>query len=259
MTLPRFFAPDARDGVAPIALPDDESHHLRQVLRLRPGAAVRVFDGAGAEWEAVVASTSAQAAQVSLERRVTPVREPDVRVTLGIGVLKGDQMDAVVRDATALGVAAIAPLATAHVTVPPRAWQRGAAVARWQRVAVASAKQCGRAVVPSVNAVARLEDAIASAGAELIVLAVEPARAQARGADAPLPRPASALLLVGPEGGWGAEEIALAVARGARMMHLGPRTIRAEIAPTVLLSSLWTQWGWGGAPSARRERLEARS
>ena len=67
-------------------------------------------------------------------------------------------MDAVVRDATALGVVAIVPMETAHVTVPPRAWQSGAAVERWQRVAVAAAKQCGRAVVPAVGPVSTLDE-----------------------------------------------------------------------------------------------------
>jgi 16S rRNA (uracil1498-N3)-methyltransferase len=244
MSVPRFYAPDARDGVAQIALPDDEARHLRLVLRGRAGAVVRVFDGAGSEWEAVVTSTSSKATLVSLEQRVATVREPEVRVTLGVGILKGDQMDAVVRDATALGVAAIVPLATAHVTVPPRAWQTGGAMARWERIAVASVKQCGRAVVPAIAAVARLEDAIASAAAERIVMAVEPARAEPTAPGTPLPRPRNALLLIGPEGGWASHEIDSAASRGARLVHLGPRTLRAEIAPTVLLSALWTQWGW---------------
>jgi 16S rRNA (uracil1498-N3)-methyltransferase len=53
-------------------------------------------------------------------------------------------------------------------------------------------------------------------------------------------------LYIGPEGGWSADEIASMRERGATLAGLGPRTLRAEITPTVALSALWTQWGWEG-------------
>ena len=77
-------------------------------------------------------------------------------------------------------------------------------------------------------------------------MCVEPARAVTpwsgnRGQSSP---PASALVLVGPEGGWSEGEVALAASRGAQLISLGPRTLRAETAPVVALSALWTRWGW---------------
>ena len=151
-------------------------------------------------------------------------------------------MDAVVRDATALGVVAIAPMETAHVTVPPRAWQSGAAVERWQRVAVASAKQCGRAVVPTVRPVTTLADVL-RAGADTMWLCAEPIVAEGLTMNVER-RGSSALVLVGPEGGWAEQEVQLALRAGAGFFNLGPRTLRAELAPIVALSSLWTRWGW---------------
>jgi 16S rRNA (uracil1498-N3)-methyltransferase len=165
-------------------------------------------------------------------------------VTLGIAVLKGDQMDAIVRDATMLGVVAVAPFVSAHVTVPSRVWKGAAAQARWQRVAVASAKQCRRAVVPEVAAVTPLADLLRGAAFDARVIAVEPS---ARGDDAVFrwpPRPSTALVLVGPEGGWTEEELDAARHAGATLVQCGPRTLRAETAPTVVLSALWTVWGW---------------
>ena len=243
MTPPRFFAPDARDGVTHVDLPADEAHHLTHALRLRIGDAVRVFDGAGGEWSATVSSLARHHVQLDLGEPVRPASEPAVQVTLGIGVLKGDQMDAVVRDATALGVASIAPFTSAHVTVPRRAWQSGAVLQRWRRIAIASAKQCGRAVVPDITPVAAFAAVIASTRADLVVMCVEPALADARALDLPKARPSAALALIGPEGGWTDGEIEVAVKAGARLLHLGPRTLRAETAPTVLLSALWTRWG----------------
>ena len=100
--LPRFFAPGAHVERTVVTLPSDESHHLTNVLRLAVGDEVAVFDGDGHEWRARVASAGRRAATIELGPAVTPVPEPSVHVTLGIGILKSDQMDAVVRDATAL-------------------------------------------------------------------------------------------------------------------------------------------------------------
>jgi len=234
------------EGSTRITLPPDEAHHLKHVLRLGVGAEVAVFDGRGREWAArAISLGKARDVTVELLEEIAPVAEPPVRVTLGIGVLKGDQMDAVVRDVTALGVAEIVPVASEHVSVPSRAWRSGAASARWQRIAVAAAKQCGRAVVPELKPVARLPALLEQADVDARLMSVEPKVAASRElALGSLNRPSTALALVGPEGGWANGELDLAVRRGVTLVHLGPRTLRAETAPTVLLSSLWTVWGW---------------
>jgi 16S rRNA (uracil1498-N3)-methyltransferase len=242
VSVPRFLAPAPEPSATSVTLPPDEAHHLRHVLRLGAGADVQVFDGTGREWAGRVANVTKREVVIEITREVAPVPEPPVHVTLCAGLLKGDQMDAVVRDATMLGVAAIVPLVSAHVSVPKQAWRGGAAVARWQRIAVASARQCGRAVVPVVSAVTPVAAAFGSAGDDLVIC-VEPALAA--GADThDWPRPRAVRVLVGPEGGWSAEEVAEARRRSARPLSLGPRTLRAESAPIVALSSLWTRWGW---------------
>jgi 16S rRNA (uracil1498-N3)-methyltransferase len=243
MAVPRFYVPSMSAGIERVALPKDEAHHVTRVLRLPAGAPVRIFDGRGREWSGRLETGAKRGeSSVLVEGEATPVPEPEVPVTLAIGVLKGDQMDAVVRDATALGVVAIAPMETAHVTVPPRAWQSGAAVERWQRVAVAAAKQCGRAVVPTVRPVATLA-AVLATRADTMWLCAEPIIAEGLTNHADR-RGSSALVLVGPEGGWSEQEVLLALRAGAGFFNLGPRTLRAELAPIVALSSLWTRWGW---------------
>lgn len=243
MAVPRLYVPTMSGNADRVLLPKDEGHHATRVLRLPDGAPVRVFDGRGREWAGRLESGPKRGeTSVIVEEEARPVPEPGVRVTLAFGVLKGDQTDAVVRDATALGAAAIVPMATAHVTVPPRAWQSGAAVDRWQRVAVAAAKQCGRAVVPEVRPVASLAEVVALRY-DTRWLCAEPTLAsgltmkeEGRGR--------SALVLVGPEGGWAEHEVLLALRAGAGFLNLGPRTLRAELAPAVALSALWTKWDW---------------
>jgi 16S rRNA (uracil1498-N3)-methyltransferase len=242
--LPRFYAPSAAPGEAIVDLPPDEARHLSRVLRLRAGARIGVFDGRGREFLAEVESVSRDGARVRLLGPGEPAPEPSVRLTLVQGVLKGEHMDAVVRDAVMMGVAAIQPVATAHGQVRLDALARGAGAARWRRIAVASAKQCRRAVVPDILPPREFAALAADASADLRVLLVEPAAAGAGDASAlrALPRPRAADLAIGPEGGWAAEEIETAVAHGFVPVTLGARTLRADAVPVAAIAVLQFLW-----------------
>ena len=243
MSRRRFLVPDVDERARNVRLPEAEAHHLTRVLRLGVGDAVTVFDGRGREWGGRVAAAGRSAVTIDLDGPIAPVPEPPVRVTLAVGLLKGDQMDAVVRDATMLGAWAIVPMASAHVDVDKRG-RRSDAVERWTRVAIASAKQCGRAVVPTIGAVTSFDELIGRRDAEQVLMCVEKDIGGRFAESVKRHSSSSALLLVGPEGGWSQDEVERAAAAGARFLHFGPRTLRAETAPIVALSALWTEWGW---------------
>jgi len=246
MPIARVLVPSIISTDRVVALPDDEALHVARVLRAQVGDEVNVFDGKGREWVARLTAVDRRATSAEILHETTPVAEPHVRLTLAIGLLKGEQMDTVVRDATMLGARAIVPMSTTHVAVPSKARTSTTALARWRRVAVASAKQCGRAVVPSIAAVTPFDDVIAATPEIKKFMCVEPKLAvdgldQAGAARA---RPLDAVVLVGPEGGWSAKEVEHAREAGVSLIHLGPRTLRAETVPTVVLTALWTAWGW---------------
>ena len=240
--LPRFLAesldPDA--GVA--RLSDDEARHLSQVLRLTVGHQVAVFDGAGREFRARVERVSRDGADLRLLEEYPAAPEPAVRLTLAQSVIKGEKMDDVVRDATMMGASAIEPLITEHTTAH---LQPGRAPGRWRRIAIASAKQCRRAVVPAVGAGMAFPDWLARDRAEMRVLLVEPSAAVAGHPVSTLSgsRPASASLLVGPEGGWSVAEITAAVGAGCLPITLGRRTLRADAVPIIAIGLLQFLWG----------------
>jgi 16S rRNA (uracil1498-N3)-methyltransferase len=223
-----------------VALSAEQSRHLLRVVRLGPGDPLVIFDGRGGEWAASVEHVQADVATVTLVAARTPVAEPSMSVTLAIGVLTGDDMSDVVRDATALGVTSIAPFVSAHSAVSRRRdWS--AARDRWARVAASSAAQSGRAVVPTIESVEPLEAVRIQRASMPEIVCVEPAHTVGA---APLPNapPPSVTLYVGPEGGWADTELAAFASRQARFMSLGPRTLRAALAPTVALSTLWASW-----------------
>jgi 16S rRNA (uracil1498-N3)-methyltransferase len=248
MRLNRFHLPGAV-ARAVLPLPEDEAAHAVRVLRVAAGDAVRVFDGDGHEFPAVVRAVAKGRVDVELGEAVPPAApEMTLAVTLAMAVLKGDHMDAVVRDATMLGVHAIVPLVTARTETSRATLERGGRAERWRRVAVSSAKQCGRAVVPRIHEPVYVDGLLAAWAGEptgrLRLVCVEPGAGHADAGAAEIARPAAGgmTLVVGPEGGWEPAELArlLACARGLR---LGARTLRADAAPVVALSALLAVWG----------------
>lgn len=238
----RFYAPDLDTAAGSARLPEDEAAHLTRVLRLGIGADVCVFDGRGGEWRAVVRHAGRDGVELQLGMPVTPAPERRVFVTLVLTVLKGDHMDVVVRDAVALGVGAIQPVVSERAEVGLVRLLRSRRAERWQRIAIASAKQCGRAVVPDVATPVGFEAWLASPGNAVRYLLAEPT------VDTPvtkvqdLPPPTAAAVLTGPEGGWTPTEVTAACAAGARPVRLGRRTLRAETAPLVALAALGVVW-----------------
>ena len=242
---PRFFADDLDAPGRHATLSREESHHLLHVMRLRVGAEVRVFDGRGGEWHARVAAADRDRVRLEMGGPVAPAPEWSTSLVLAQAVLKGDRMEAVVRDATMMGVAVVQPITTTHTTVPARAI--GApAIERWRRVAIASAKQCGRAVVPEVRPAAGLGVVAREVAAGVRLLLTEP-RAEAEAStriDAwrHAARAGGAVVAVGPEGGWSRDEIAEATAAGFVCWSLGATTLRADAAALAALAVVRYAW-----------------
>jgi 16S rRNA (uracil1498-N3)-methyltransferase len=229
--LPRFFVPDLDPAVSTAALPADEAGHLTRVLRLAAGDEIAVFDGRGHEFRARVAAAARDRVQVELLEPVEPAPEPRVPLTLVQAVLKGDKMDAVVRDATMMGVTAIEPIVTARTIGTMRALESGRAAERWGRVAVSSAKQCRRATLPAIGPGRVFSDWLVHDGGGLHLILVEPSASEGTEQSLRLLEsraPASLSLVVGPEGGWTTEERRQAEAAGCIAVALGGITLRAD-------------------------------
>ena len=244
----RFYAPDAESAGDVIDLPREEAEHLTRVLRLRTGSAVGIFNGRGREFDAVIERATKSAVRVRVgDVRMPVAREARVAVTLAQAVLKTDKMDDVVRDAVMMGVAAVLPVVTARSETTLAAVARGRRVERWQRIAVASAKQCGRATVPPILEPRLFSDVPAALGRLALpgpgLMFVEPSAAGGAIAlgDLDSAAPHETTVLIGPEGGWTPEEIELASA-ACRLVTLGSRTLRADAMAVVAMAALLTRW-----------------
>jgi len=234
VSLPRFHVPGSTAG-ALVELPIHAAHHAREVLRLRAGAAVRVFDGEGNEFEGMLDSVSRQHVAARLAGAVAARAEPPLRLCLALSPLKGDGMELVIQRTTELGVAEIWPVVTARTDAAARPSLQGSRQERWEKVASGAAAQCGRAVVPRIVPATALQGLLAREFAGARVLLHE---APGHPPLASLPRAAAALLLVGPAGGWEPAETNRLRAAGFETISLGPRILRAETAAIAAVTAL---------------------
>ncbi len=237
-------APHARE----LVLPAPETHHLVNVNRARPGDPVVAFDGTGTEWTCRLDRVEGKKTAI-LHVLATTTRPPlPCALLLGQGLPKGGAMDDIVRHATELGAALIAPLATARSEVHLDSERADKKLEKWRLAAVEAAKQCGNPFLPSLAPVQGLAAFLATpavVAAELRLVAslhpgARPLRAVLaahRAAHAGRP-PRSVAWLIGPEGDLTADEIAAALALGWLPVTLGPLVLRCDTAAACALAVL---------------------
>jgi 16S rRNA (uracil1498-N3)-methyltransferase len=216
-----------------IALEADDRHHLRTVLRLRPGAEVVLSDGHGAE---VVVELGEDEVVLRATPDVHPRPHPTLRVAQGLP--KGRKLDDVVRVCTELGVDTIVPVAARRSVSRLEGSRATKAVERWQAIARAASEQARRVWRPTVTDVCSPAAAAAPDASGELVLVAHPG-------GTPLPQLLDALgavgaitVAVGPEGGWDDTEVARWVERGATVVGLGPTVLRTEHAAAAAIAVL---------------------
>ncbi|MDO9019186.1 MAG: 16S rRNA (uracil(1498)-N(3))-methyltransferase [Deltaproteobacteria bacterium] len=231
---------DLAGDSASLVVDGDRGHHLVRVSRVRVGDAVMAFDGRGRQRPAAVARVGRGEVLLAWTGPGAPgVGADRAQVRWIQGLPKGDKMDLIVRQATELGVASIAPVFTAR-SIPREQPQRWTArLLRWERIAEEASRQCGRADVPTIEVPVGLEALCAGpAGGAVRLTAWEGARASLREAVEQSTPGARFEVLAGPEGGLDAAEVDVARAAGFAPVSLGPRILRAETTAAAVLAAI---------------------
>lgn len=241
------------DGIAVIR--DDEHHHLKRVLRLKTGDEVSVFDGIGRGFRGKIETIAPRETRVRLLAKDDRTVEPVFKVTLVQGIPHHDRMDLAIQKTTEIGVTRIVPI-IAERTVARRGsegeWKR---LVRWRRVATEAARQSGRLWVPLVDQPQGWKeflDGLPDTPGQLRLILDPEGGSGGAGELVPPATTSSALLAVGPEGGWTTRETELAQTRGFQPMGLGPRTLRTETAGIVATALCLFLAGELGTPDRRR-------
>ena len=239
--MPRFHCPLPLVAGAQFDLPAGAARHV-QVLRLQPGDAITLFNGAAAhgQWQAQIVEMGRSHVQVRLVAHEALECEHRRPVHLLAGITANERMDWLVEKATELGAASLTPLLAERSVLKLKGERGEKKRDHWQAVAVAACEQCGRNQVPVIHPAVTLAQWLAAhpqppheSRAVLSLAAGSQPLLQAVPAGA-----GPVVLLSGPEGGLSPQEEAAALAAGFAPITLGPRVLRAETAPLAALALL---------------------
>ncbi|MDX1404194.1 MAG: 16S rRNA (uracil(1498)-N(3))-methyltransferase [Woeseiaceae bacterium] len=238
----RLFSPVELRANADLRLGDEQARYVGRVLRLKKGDSLRVFDGNGGEYAALVAGLTRKELHLSIGEHVLENVESPLRVRLIQGISRGERMDIVVQKATELGVHRISPVLTDHSVVKLSADRAASRRLHWQKVAQSACEQCRRNVVPLIDMPQSLTDWFAANAAspepKLMLdgdASEDLAAVQLAGDDL--------TILIGPEGGFSEAEHERAAAAGIHGVRIGPRTLRTETAALAALCIAQAAWG----------------
>jgi 16S rRNA (uracil1498-N3)-methyltransferase len=239
----RVLVPPEALLAGPVVVRGSSAHYLRDVLRLRAGDPVILFDGAGREAQATIAEVRRDEVTLrALEPRVSSGSSP-LRLALVVALAKKDKIDWVVEKATELGVGTILPAACARSVLELSGERAVERLGRWRRVAEAAARQCGRAHLPRVEAVRPWAEQLSAASGVRRLCFYEGGPIGSGRLALSVPPPPSAAVAVGPEGGLTSREVEQAQELGYQVVSLGPRTLRAETAAVVAVTVVQHAWG----------------
>jgi 16S rRNA (uracil1498-N3)-methyltransferase len=209
-------------------------HHLARVLRVRPGElGVVVTGGREHDVEVVEVADGRVVGRVISERPVA--NEPETRISLWQAVLPNPDFDAVIENGTAVGIRRFVATEAARSIARPATTRRP----RWQSIATSAAEQSHRGEIPSIAGPMSLADALAHERDESWLLVLDPAASDSL--TGVVGRSDAYTLAIGPEGGWTAEELRAMEQQGGIRVNLGPRILRARLAPVIAAAILVQQ------------------
>jgi 16S rRNA (uracil1498-N3)-methyltransferase len=246
----RYFFIDPSSATSPLVLiKGPEAHHIKNVLRMKPGDSLKLFDGTGFEYEAVLVSVSAKNVAVEIQRKIEATAQPGVHIIVAQAFLKEKKMDDLVRKLCELGASRWIPFFSQRSIARPDRKRLAGRSQRWMRIATEAAKQCRRIDALQIGDALSFEEILDfSNSCDLKVVFWE-------NESSPLSRDRLSeaanpfkkiLIMLGPEGGFSEQEIKLVQESGFISAGLGPRILRAEtatIAAVALVQYLFGDMG----------------
>ena len=240
MRIPRIFQPFPLSPSQQFDLDEDGFAHVGRVLRMGEGQQLSLFNGDGKDYLAEIVTAGKKSMTVKVLSATDNQSESPLNLHLGQVISRGDRMDFTLQKSVELGVNTITPLFSERCGVKLTGERLEKKIAQWQKIVISACEQCGRATVPEVRPAMELADWCAEPSSAL-KLNLHP-RASHGIAGLKLDNP-RVRLLIGPEGGLSAEEIAMTETHQFAEVLLGPRVLRTETAALTAITALQMTFG----------------
>ncbi len=238
--MPRFYVSETLSVGKILPLPDSVVRHLH-VLRTKAGAGIVLFNGNGRAYPARLLTLEKRRAEAEIVGEEQPDNESPLRITLIQAVSSGERMDFTLQKSVELGVNEIRPVLSERCVVRLNGDRADKRVARWQEIVVSACEQSGRNTVPQVLPLVSYAEALRALPDNHLQLLLS--LNNARTLSTIHTPPTHITFMVGPEGGWTANEEQQAFDAGFQSLTLGPRVLRTETAALAAIAAMQTLWG----------------
>jgi len=240
----RFFSPQKNISADRIDIVErDTVHHIKDVLWLKAGEDIMLFDESGNEYCAVIESMDNNAVKLKIIEKLPGNKPAKLDVTIACAIPKNSKFDDIVDKLTQLGVSRVIPLVTERVIIKLDKHKEALRKVRWEKIALNASEQSKRSSLVVIDAPTRINDLIADSSKFNLKLipTLEGKRESLKGVlekslPIPLPLPLNILVLIGPEGDFTDGEVALAVNSGFIPVSLGKEILRVETAALAVAS-----------------------
>lgn len=244
MRIPRVYAEQSLRPHDELMLEPDSAHYLTQVLRLKVGAPLILFNGMGGEYSGKIQAIVGRQVTVATLDHEAIERESPLAITLVQGISKGDRMDYTFQKAVELGVSRLIPVFCERSVVHLSGERAERRTAHWRGVVRSACEQCARNRLPAVDDPQPLPRYFQTLTGEPIRLVLDPVRGiPLRALAQQVDQPSQLVMLVGSEGGLSETEVNAALAAGFTPITLGPRVLRTETAGVAALAAAQALWG----------------
>lgn len=223
-----------------ITLGGERLNYIANVLRLKAGTEISIFNGQGGEYLAVITDISKRSASLDIKVFSENNIESPLFITLAQGISRGERMDFTLQKATELGVNRIIPIFSQRCTINLKAERLEKRLQHWQAVVQSACEQSGRNNIPHVEMAQQLDTFLDIENEQTRIL-LDPKSTQTLNSISPTPH--SVTLLIGPEGGFDNNERKQVYAKGYQGIQLGPRILRTETAAIASISAIQMLWG----------------
>ncbi|MBQ3063642.1 MAG: 16S rRNA (uracil(1498)-N(3))-methyltransferase [Clostridia bacterium] len=240
--MPRFFVSNAQIAGSTVTITGEDAHHISRSLRMAVGEHITVADSTAVTYDCVLREFLPDAVRAEIVAAHITTTEPPCPITLFQALPKGDKLDTVIQKAVECGVSRIVPFESERCIVRVKAEAEEKKQARRNRIAAEAAKQCGRGILPTVEASVDFDTMLQMAAAvDLVLFCFEgegttPISRVLR--ERKLQSGKGIALIVGSEGGFSLKEAEKAIAAGFIPVGLGPRILRTETAPIFALGCI---------------------
>ncbi|MCY4329554.1 MAG: 16S rRNA (uracil(1498)-N(3))-methyltransferase [Endozoicomonadaceae bacterium] len=248
MRVPRIFTATPLPTSTPVSqkllfeLTGSPVNHVVNVLRMKMGENLILFDGSGGQWQAQIIAIYRNSVHTKLLNFSPCNKESPLQIHLGQCISRGERMDYAIRKAVEMGVTEITPLFSERCEVKLNRERQHKKLQHWQQLIISACEQCERNYIPKIHFPCTMESWIHSCDEQLKLVLCHRS-------DKTLMQqscyPDSVAVLTGPEGGLSDAEIAMAKKQAFETITLGPRVLRTETAPLgaiAVLQYLWGDW-----------------